>query len=812
MIKNKPYFFFTPLYRALPFASAKKMITALLLCASVIPALSQEKNSIPDKFDTYRQQYLQEKIFVHTDKKNYVTGEICWFKIYVTDAYFNRPLHLDKVAYIEISDKNNQPVLQAKIALNKATGNGSFYLPAGIASGNYRLRAYTNWMKNGGADYFFEKMITIINPEKIITENIVQTKPVYEIAFFPEGGNLVNGLESKVGFKINNQYGKGTDAEGFLINGQGDTITAFHTLKFGLGSFSFTPAEGYQYKALIKLTGGEQLQKELPAAYKNGYVMHLENTHDGHIKISVAVPDKNNSSASLFLFVHTRNVIKAAVTGSIQDGKAIFIIDDTKPGDGISHFTIFDDKIQPVCERLYYKKPVQALQIAVTPDHSFYTLRNKIAVDISTSAEDGKAIPANMSMAVYKIDSLNTLDETAINSYLLLTSDLVGAVESPEYYFTNNDDTVNIALDNLMLTQGWRRFNWQDILSDKKSALHFLPEINGHIITGKITALQPGLSVQHIPAYLSAPGTLKKLQNATADEDGNVKFEIKDFYSNGELIVQTEPYDSLYRVDIDHPFFPGYSSKKIPAFSFTGLQDALLKTYIGTQVQNSFFSNQLSRSVIPPADSNAFYIKPYSVYLLDRYVRFTTLEEVLREYVPEVLVRRRNGKFNLVVFDEVNKVVFDQAPLVLLDGIPIFDFDKLMAFDALKIKKLEVETKKYLLGNNSFHGVVNFSSYKADGAGFEIDPHAAVIDYEGLQAKREFYSPVYNTEVKLNSRLPDFRNLLYWSPDVISNSNGKQQTVFYSSDLPGKYALVIQGLSDDGRAGAAVVYFDVNKP
>ena len=778
-----------------------------------VQAQQQQRNSIAGKFESYRQHYLQEKIFVHTDKKNYLAGEICWFKIYMTDAYFHKPLNLDKVAYVEISDKNNKPVLQAKIALDKGTGNGSFYLPASIASGNYRLRAYTNWMKNGGTEYFFEKNISILNVQKYTQEINPPQKVAYEMAFFPEGGNLVNGVNSKVGFKVNNQLGKGVYFEGVLVNEKGDTITVFHPLKFGMGSFSFTPVEGSTYRAFINLPEGGQQQKELPAAYNMGYVMHLEHTNQSQIQITVSTPDKiNAASTELFLFVHTRNVTRASLTGSIKNGTTTFIINDTIPGDGISHFTIFNERKQPVCERLYFKKPVQTLQIKAATDQAVYALRKKITIEVSSANEQGKSIPANMSMAVYRVDSLNTIDESAINHYLLLTADLSGTVESPEYYFENKDDTATMAMDNLMLTQGWRRFKWEDILSDKRSTLSFLPEINGHIITGIVTALQPGLPVKDIQAYLSAPATRTQLQSSTADKDGNVKFEMKDFYTNGELIIQANKSDSLYRVDIDPPFFPGYSSRQLPAFYFTGRQEALLKTYIAAQVQNSFLNDKLNLFVLPPVDSSAFYLKPYSVYLLDNYVRFTTLEEVLREYVPEVLVRRRSGKFNMVVFDEVNKYVFEPSPLVLLDGVPIFDFDKLMNFDALKIRKLEVETKKYFLGKNSFYGVVNFSSYKGDLAGFEIDSRAAVIDYEGLQLKREFYSPVYNTQEQLLSRLPDFRNLLYWSPDVITNSNGKKENDFYSSDLPGRYAVVIQGLSDDGRAGSTVIYFDVNKP
>jgi hypothetical protein len=363
-----------------------------------------------------------------------------------------------------------------------------------------------------------------------------------------------------------------------------------------------------------------------------------------------------------------------------------------------------------------------------------------------------------------------------------------------------------------MITQGWRRFKWEDILLNKKPVFRFLPEINGHIINGKITALQPGLKVQDINAYLSVPGTRTQFQTASADAGGKVKFEMKNFYSDGDIIVQTNnEKDSGYRIDIEPPFFTGYSQKVLPPLDFTGQNAALLKMYIAAQVQNTFLYNKLNQSTLPLLDTTAFYLNPDVVYLLDNYVRFTTMEEVLREYVVEVNVRRPGGKFHLPVYDEITKGPFNTAPLALLDGVPVFDFNKLMTYDPIKVRKLEVVTRKYFLGSNSFDGIVNFTTYKGDMAGYEIDPRATIVDYEGLQLQRDFYAPAYETDKKYLSRLPDFRNLLYWSPKLITNSNGKEQTGFYSSDIPGRYAIVIQGISEDGRAGSRVSYFDVKK-
>ncbi|MEO6720833.1 MAG: hypothetical protein ABIN67_10710 [Ferruginibacter sp.] len=813
MIKNNSLTNTQQQVNALMMITCRRNLLAAFFVLCLCQANAQEavNVAIEKQFGNYRQNNLQEKIFVHTDKNIYLPGEICWFKVYNVDAYFHKPIDLGKVAYVEVLDKNNNPVLQAKIALEKGTGNGSLYLPATLVSGNYRLRAYTNWMKNFGADYFFEKKLTIINVQKDQPVFTAAALPAYDIAFFPEGGNLVNGIQSKVGFRVINSAGKGVYCEGSILNEKDEVITKFSPLQFGIGSFTFTPLQGSKYKAVVKLPGGEKQVKELPVAYNNGYTMHLENSPKGQLKVTVRTPD-NMSSAAVYLFVHTRNVVKAVMNSALNNGVAEFVVDEAKAGDGISHFTIFNEHRQPVCERLFFKKPVRRLQINAVADDKVFGLRKKINVGINSATETGNGVAANMSMAVYRVDSLTGIEEQDINNYLFLSADLSGTVETPAYYFKETSETAVIALDNLMLTQGWRRFKWEDILSNKKPAFQFLPEINGHIINGKITALQSGLPVENVKAYVSVPGTRTQFQVAAADEKGRVKFELKNFYSGADIIAQTNnENDSLYKVDIESPFFSDYSQKLLAPLNLTAENAALLKMYIASQVQNAFLYNKLNRSTLPRLDTTAFYGKPDVTYLLDNYVRFTTLEEVLREYVLEVNVRQRGGKFHLPVYDELTRTLFSEDPLVLLDGIPMFDFNKLMKYDPLKIRKLEVMTRTYYLGNSAFDGIVNFSTYTEDIEGLEMDPRATIVDYEGLQLQRDFYSPVYETEAQSLSRMPDFRNLLYWSPNLKTTNSGKEQTTFFSSDIPGKYAIIVQGITDDGRAGSGISYFEVKK-
>ena len=161
------------------------------------------------------------------------------------------------------------------------------------------------------------------------------------------------------------------------------------------------------------------------------------------------------------------------------------------------------------------------------------------------------------------------------------------------------------------------------------------------------------------------------------------------------------------------------------------------------------------------------------------------------------------------MYDVANSVVFDHDPLILLDGVPVFDIDKLMTLDPLKIRKLDMIHRKYFLGAANFDGIMNWITYKGDLGGYTLDPHATVVDYEGLQLEREFYSPSYAEGQAPESHLPDFRNVLYWTPEVAVDREGKGQVGFYTSDIPGRYVAVVEGLAADGSAGSSVIRFEV---
>ena len=789
-----------------PINEARKTGALLLTVFLSLSSIGQDAvpGSLVKDLNEYRAQRLQEKLYVHTDKAYYLAGEICWFKLYYVDASSHLPLDLSKVAYLEWLDKENKPVLQTKVGLSKGRGDGSMYLPLTLRSGNYKLRAYTNWMKNSGVDWFFEKNITVVNTHRSAEIPPADSSMQYTVAFLPEGGNLVESLTSRVAFRITDQYGRGIACTGVIAEDDQDTVARFHPERFGIGSFMLTPRPGHHYRSTIRLADGTAINTLLPNAYKEGVVMTVTKEDNDHVRVNVV---STAAAPEVYLVAHTRGSVKIAEAGMLRDGKASFLIDKTKLGDGISQLTLFNSTKQPVCERLIFKYPAHRLHIDVRTDKDMYATRKKIDLEVTTTGSDDKASMADCSLSVFRTDGLQTAPTDHILDYLLLTSDLKGKVESPGYYFEHPEDEQ--AVDLLMITQGWRRFRWEDVIHHSNPTLDFAPEYNGAIITGRIVNTQTGTGDPNIQGFLAVPGTRTQFASTYCDESGRVKFELKDFYGGTEIIVQTNPLiDSIYRIDISSPFADTYTSQSLPPFMLSrGDSGILADKNFDMQVLNRYAGIRLKQFDFPAIDTSTFYVQPDFSYLLDNYTRFTTMEEVMREYVVMMLVKRGRDHTHLPLLDLAEaQRFFEKDPLVLIDGVPVFDLNKLMVLDPLKIRKLETVHQKFFLGSTDYDGVMNWVSYKGDLAGYTLDANATVIDYEGLQLQREFYSPSYEKEQEAD-HLPDYRNVLYWSPDV--KTTPKTALSFYSSDVPGKYIVVVEGLAPDGTAGSGIASFEV---
>ncbi|RKD13315.1 hypothetical protein BCY91_10940 [Pelobium manganitolerans] len=756
-------------------------------------------------FDKYLEHNFQEKIYMHTDKDAYLAGEIIWFKIYNVEAYTNRPVEVSKVAYVELLDSQNKAVLQAKVKLQDGQGSGTLYAPVNLPSGSYILRSYTSWMKNADAAYYFHKSLDIYNTLKEEPLEPHTKAGSFALRFFPEGGNLVSGLTSKVAFKAVDENGNNFPFKAIVLNSANDTVASFSSTKTGIGSFEFTPNSKQTYKAIVKPLAASAFTVLLPQIFENGAVMSLKN--DGS-NISVSLQNKLQQQGMFTLFVHSGHKTVFVKTVGAQGPESSFTVPLDSLGAGISHFTLFGPNGNALCERLFFKKPTNLLNINLRTNQPNYTPREKVRLHIEQKNSIGLPAGSKFSVSVYKADTVANYED--IVTSLWLTSELKGKIKNASWYLSEASAE---DIDKLMLTHGWRRFKWEDVLQEKEHQPKYLPEVDGHIVSGRLSSTLSNVSVANRMAFLSVPGRNYRFYTSSSNSNGEINFYTRDFYGGNEVIAQTDfRTDSLLHIEINSPYSSLFASGIDGVFNYSPNQHSLLQRSVATQVNNIYFSKYLNKETARQADTSFFYSKPDKIYKLDDYVRFTTMEEVLREYVPEVMVSQRKKNYQLTVFDTKLNAFHNGAPFALLDGVPIFDDgNTVIATDPRKLQRIEIVDGSYLYGRNSFSGILSLHSYKGDMAGYQLPKTALVIDYDGLQKERQFYSPMYNGDTANRTHMPDYRTTLFWEPHRQIGKNGETELEFYTSDLEGAYVINVQALSENGEAGSAIASFKILK-
>lgn len=788
----------------------KNLISGLILvaltgAATGVQAQSTAEARINAQAAAITRTDYQERIYVRTDKPQYLAGEIIWFQVYGMDASSYKPSTLSKVAYVELLDRNSKPVLQAKVSLSKRGGEGSFYLPTNLRTDHYLLRAYTSWMRNEKNPHFYEAQIGVTNTVSITPTAERIDSLATAIDFYPEGGQLLQGHQSTVAFKITGKDGRGINGAGLLLNAKGDTLTQFQAHRFGMGRFSFTPQANEAYRVRVQLENGRVLTENVPAAVTAGYLLNITANIAEALQMRVGTAGQGES---LTVVAHNRAGVRQAVqiqVGSGAEGTAR--IEKSRLAPGINFITLFNGQQQPVAERLVFVRPDNKLNADISLGKTQFAKRDKVTLDVAATGQQ-TADSINYSIAVYQAPAEGGLDFASIQTYRWLQEDLLGVIESPGYYFSK-DAGVEEATDNLLLTHGWRRFAWT---SAGNTPWKHTPEAGGHLMGGRVINKNTGQPGSNILCYLSAPAVPYSFQSARSNSEGYVFFEVNNYYGPGEIVMKVVS-DSMakYRIDIANPFAEDRLNQQLPLVILDKKQEeTLVQRSIAMQAQNLFLADSLRHFLSPSLrDTLPFYGKAEHTYKMDDYKRFSTVEETFREYVYPTTVSMRNGKPNLVVHDALYGQAYDENILVLLDGIPLADHNKIFGYDPIKLKRLDVVTRRYVLGAAAFAGIVSFETYKGKFDAFDLDPSVIMVDYEGLQLRREFYAPDYAKAGATGNRLPDMRTTLQWIPSQVISASGKSEIQFYTSDQKGRFVAVLEGLSDSGQTVMAAREFVV---
>lgn len=732
-----------------------------------------------------KQHMLAENIILQTDKNFHIAGEVLWFKVYVLNSGDHTLQDISRVAYAELVDAQNVSKQQFKIGLTNGMGSGSFHIPFTFPSGIYRFRVYTNWMKNDPSS-FYEKELTIINTTQTLDTAAFRKKETVAAGFYPEGGKLVNGVENNVVF----YFPEEGNFSGMLVDDVNDTLLHFKSEASGVGNFVFTPEEGKKYTAVIQSPQGQETKKVLPKSVSSGYALSMKDTDE---QIQLKVLTRNETDPFLFTIVRKGGKLSYAAYENVSNQSSTFVIKKSDLPPGVSVITVYNSKQQPVAQRKYFKNFIPA-SLSLQTDKKIFDTRSPVRIDLQTN----DTITQHLSASVYRLNDL-----TAINNTEFVTGpmQIKGEQNDPE-----------------LLNKYWTVIDGPQ--DHKTSSFEYVPEMNGQLVTVLATDKSTGEPVADVPVYLSLLGKTVNMQHAYTGKDGKVYFNLKNIYGKHQLVLQTKPeFENKIFLNIEKPFSPAESKVATQPVSLSeSLREPLEMLNNHVMVTERFSGPMIDSFVTRYSDSLSFYGKPYATYMLDDYKRFVTMEEVLREYVQEVNVRIKGKNYSLKTFNEqyftLGKFInlenmMNGDPLIFLDGVPVFDADKIIKYDPLKVRKIEVVANRYNVGRQSWDGVVSFTTYKGDLEGFHLDPGVVVVDFDGLQEQRNFYSPDYSDLDLRNNRIPDFREVLYWNPAITTGRDGKAKISFYTGDLKGKFVAVVRGISSNGQPIYSKTEFEV---
>ena len=329
----------------------------------------------------------------------------------------------------------------------------------------------------------------------------------------------------------------------------------------------------------------------------------------------------------------------------------------------------------------------------------------------------------------------------------------------------------------------------------------FIPEIEGHILTGRIIDNQSGQAVSaYVPLTtgLSFPGEGLRFFTGQNLETGDVLFRTS--FIAGTIDVATVIYDpnNKYRIDIVSPFVTRFHAKQMPALPVDSAGfSLLLARSVALQVSHYFGDDPFGKRFI---SEPSYKLKPTNSYRLDEYTRFTSMRELFIEFISNARFQRTGGKWELSVYvNQGANSYYGTMPLILLDGAPISNHDLIYNYDPLLIERINIYNYLCYFGGNAFEGIVELKTYRGLMQGVTFDKSTQIIPYEGPQSYRKTLFPDYSAGNNRNDRMPDSRHTLLWEPDV--RAEGKPTIVipFDTSDLPGEYQVTVEGITNEGQ-------------
>ena len=769
--------------------------------------LSSKSQTIDANIERYANQYSPERIYIHYDKAGYSAGETIWFKAYMMNEVV--PANESKTLYIDWIDDKGNLLSHGVNPLVEAVTSGQFEIPSDCKGKLLHVRAYTKWMLNFDSAFLYNKEIPILSKDRSTADTKNKIVPI--IHFFPEGGDIIAGIPNKIAFKANDQWGRPVKVKGLVVNSLGKTEDIINTIHDGMGYFFLTPKNGLSYTAKWKDEKDVEHNTALPKIKTDGATLQVEVTETNRLFSVTCSPGLISAMDTLYLigtiYQHTAFKIARATATPIKG-----IIPVKGLPTGILTITLFDKNWKPLGERITY---INNNEYSFQPEMEVlrWGLNKRARNEIKITVPD--SLVANLSVSVTDA-AIGTDSSNNIISHLMLSSELKGQVYNPAYYFSKNTDSINQHIDLVMLTHGWRRFIWDDIVSGKITPPAYAKDSVYITLSGKVLGVLPGQIGRDAAVVLMVKQKDKEGQmllvpiqpNGTFNDPSAVIFDTAQVYYSFQKSNELK--------DASVQFMTG----RLPAPSFNA--SAFYKPY-GLVPDTT--GNYRQFMLADEANSVAEMSKMKTLENVTVKSKGKSPTQILDEKYSSGLFSGGDGyQFDLIndpfassamnIFSYLQgKVAGLQintsganpsmqwrggAPQLYLDQTPV-DASLISSLSVNDVAFIKVFRPPFMGGFNGANGAI--AIYTRRGNDSKPEPGKGLNSNKvfGYTIIKEFYTPNYATFNTRNEQR-DIRTTLYWNPSVITTPQKNQVVLsFYNNDISGAFRVIIEGMTTDGK-------------
>ncbi|MDU1891364.1 MAG: hypothetical protein E6767_11815 [Dysgonomonas sp.] len=838
---------------------------SLLLLLSIPLCISgQTTGNASDKLASYVNAinnfslYIpQEKVYLHLDNTSYYNGDNIWFKGYIVTSELHKSSELSKTLYVDLINPGGEIIEKKiiKIENGQCHGDFSFNRPV-FYPGFYEIRAYTKYMLNFGDDAIFSRLIPVFSKPKKegnyqemtlneYRKDIINKRPQLKkdkkvnISFYPEGGNLINGLESRVAFYATNEYGEPIEVTGKILNDKKEEVCAFSTTHEGKGIFSFIP-DTKKYKVLIQYNNKEH-NFDFSTSLLQGFNIKVDNLSYPD-KINIQIRKNIETPAdTLSLTIICRGKIYNSNIIEIPDTKTVDLdINKNNLPSGISQIVLFNKHGDIICDRLIFINKNDHLTISTNRENQAYKPYEAVNMEFTIHDKNSNPISTPFSLSVK--DAANEVEHKHnIMTNLLLTSELKGFINNPSFYFEKEDETRRQALDLLLMVQGWRRYTWKQMAGIEPFNTKYTPE-QGIEIEGQIKSFVRGIPKPNVNVSVllskentNSKNTIGKPIMGSCITDSKGKFRItSDFIGNWNMIfsIKEKGKKKDHTILLDRVFYP--EPRK---YSYPELKLSLTKKKHIHQNTNDIINDENIEALFAPVseDSITNGIDQKVHHLGDVTVsakksqRQKEIEEAQSssfvyydvqskhdeiidndKFVDNNLMKFLANSYDEFIYIEGSLQYKDKMPLFVVnykrtrnDDKPFLNFLKLSNIKSIYISESIASIHRYADKSRPhdiekmYSCVVFIETYPDEEIRIKDGKGTRKTKLNGYTLHKEFYSPDYS----ILPPEPDYRRTLYWNPSVMPDENGKVKIQFYNNSTCNQFSISAETVTADGIFG-----------